>query len=416
MARTPKPRGNERDCQNMRNVTVPRSDCRVPVAWTIGLVLAAAIACLVSAASAAQPPARRAPAAQRSAGRTEAPARQRRLEVEVLTSPRFSPLKTRQWYELFTRLKVDRLQIRQVRPDDTVGVEEIGEGSGSVVHVRGMVDSQGRFLLPHRTFSQRDPGAIAKWFQELRTYGPKGSPEGLPRWGLSKEQFESLFDALSRPAPVELEGPSLPQVLQHVRASTGLTLAVHPVVEARVARSDTTARRAVSLSGSLIENPKGLSLGTWLAAVLAEHDLVFRPERTPADTVQLLVTSGPNAEDSWPVGWPLQQTPGQAAPALFEIVPVQLRNVSLRQVLEAMEKRIEIPILVDAAGLARKDVDALQTRVEYPPKRVAWSLVLSRVLFKARLQHELRADEAGNPLVWITTLESPRARAKAEKD
>ena len=39
-----------------------------------------------------------------------------------------------------------------------------------------------------------------------------------------------------------------------------------------------------------------------------------------------------------------------------------------------------------------------------PAKKAYYATVLGQVLFQVRLKYSLRVDEAGKPLMWITTL------------
>jgi hypothetical protein len=54
--------------------------------------------------------------------------------------------------------------------------------------------------------------------------------------------------------------------------------------------------------------------------------------------------------------------------------------------------------------MVRNRVDPTAVKVSVPGKRSYYNRVLQQVLIKAGLQSELRVDEAGKPLFWITTV------------
>ena len=47
-------------------------------------------------------------------------------------------------------------------------------------------------------------------------------------------------------------------------------------------------------------------------------------------------------------------------------------------------------------------------RVRFPAKRTFYKRVLDQVLFQARLEAELRVDDANRPFIWVTTIGAPQ--------
>jgi hypothetical protein len=116
-----------------------------------------------------------------------------------------------------------------------------------------------------------------------------------------------------------------------------------------------------------------------------------------------VVAAKPEAE-IWPVGWPPERPAREVLPALFEWLNVNIEDTAVARVAEAIGKRMEVPILFDHNALARFGIDREEVKVSLPRARTYYARALERALFQARLKSELRVDEAGKPLIWITTL------------
>jgi hypothetical protein len=44
--------------------------------------------------------------------------------------------------------------------------------------------------------------------------------------------------------------------------------------------------------------------------------------------------------------------------------------------------------------------------ITVPGKRAIYAILLRQVLFQGQLKYSLRVDDAGKPLIWITTVKS----------
>jgi hypothetical protein len=104
----------------------------------------------------------------------------------------------------------------------------------------------------------------------------------------------------------------------------------------------------------------------------------------------------------WPIGWELQQTPGQTAPSLFEFLNAEVDGYTLEETLAAIGPRLRIPIYLDRAALAAHRIDLAQIQVRLPRTRIFYKRLIDRVLAQARMGSELRIDEAGKPFLWVT--------------
>ena len=148
---------------------------------------------------------------------------------------------------------------------------------------------------------------------------------------------------------------------------------------------------------------RGLTCGTVLALVLAEAGLGFHPIRTPDGRIELAVEPLQPGVQAWPVGWDLpdENDQSQVAPNLFKFVEIGFTDAAVQDVLDAAAAAIELPILVDYYAVRQKGVDLDQKTVSYPQKRTSWSLMLNTVIRKSELIKEVRADEKGQPFVYI---------------
>ena len=134
----------------------------------------------------------------------------------------------------------------------------------------------------------------------------------------------------------------------------------------------------------------GFSRGTALAILLNNAGLGFRPGRTPEGNLELLAISLSENKEVWPIGWPLTKGPINIVPKLVEIVPVELEDVPLNDVLMAASLATNIPIIVDNYRPQRAKINIDKLVVNQPLKRMSWSIVYSHVI-----------------VVWLTTSFKP---------
>jgi hypothetical protein len=177
---------------------------------------------------------------------------------------------------------------------------------------------------------------------------------------------------------------------------------------------------------------QGVSIGTGLAMVLRTRGLVMRPEKARGEPVVFVVTAGgpPTASfdrstaadklpvtakwteragrpddyeiSHWPIGWEPPETPGRAAPSLFELLNAEIDGFTLAETLAAIEPRLKIPMYVDHAALAAHKIDPAKVPVRLPKTRTSYKRVIDRAAAHARMRSQVRVDEAGNPFLWIS--------------
>jgi hypothetical protein len=293
------------------------------------------------------------------------------------------------------------VRIRRGIAGDKPELKETTLAGERLVTVIGHLDRAGDLIFPEHRFSRAEAGKLGEWLKELETYGAQGAPAGQPVWGLDETQFSALYSALSRKVDAELEG--LP--LQEAAGRIGLpdTYAVR-----------FTAKAASWLSSEFSEEPRvrqspqGLGAGTALAILVGEYGLGFRPQRQPDGSIALVVDPLKETTDVWPVGWEPKEPPQKVFPTLFELVPVDLQDVKLTDLTQAVSTKTGVPILFDHYRIAASGIELEGIAAAHPPRTTSWSLLLRAVTYPHRLTRELRIDERGQPFVWITTLKIGR--------
>lgn len=313
------------------------------------------------------------------------------VELELLTEPDFPALEQQEWVRAMSALDVGNVRIRQGQPGEKAEVTTRGVKPNLTYVVVGILRKNGELLVPGGRFKKNDRGAMTTWLNELKTYGPQGSPEGKPLYGLSAAQFGDVKLDLSTKAPAT-KGLSRAEALRKIGESLKMPIFV-----------DASAGKI--LAGEKVDfDTQGLSAGTAIAYVLRPAGMAMKPERLPSGEIRYVVAQGAAVAEPWPVGWPLVRRRQEVLPQLFEMIDVEIEQVPLRKALDVIAERAQLPVLLDQNSLVKHEVDIDQAMVEFPAKRSTYSLVLTRLLGQARLMYEVRQDEAGKPFMWVTTI------------
>ncbi len=326
------------------------------------------------------------------------------IEFELIgRGPLSGGVKAHRWAETLQKLGAS-VRVRQPTVDDEPGVTEKTRGTLRWVKVVGVLDNKGRMLLPDRQFSTSDTVRLREWIDELKLYGAQGAPEGKPLWGLSKTQFNALFAALAKPILQDPAGKTLRRAIGQMNLPREYPVRFHSTAVQQLA--------AAEASRSVRQQLAGISCGTGLAAVLADEGLGFRPLRTPAGAIELVVQPLADIDNAWPVGWdPPQETRRtKLAPQLFKMVPVQFDEIPLQDVLDAIAQTSGVPIIIDYRAVEQKGIDLATTTLSYPAKRVAWIQVIHSAATRNHMTEKLRVDEQGKPFVHVAPF-IPRRRA-----
>jgi hypothetical protein len=351
------------------------------------------------------------------------------VSIEILMPDAGSTLDAQQWSKTFAGFGYSA-RFRKPLFKETPKIDETSRGPLRFVTVIGVMDSRGRLVFNDRQFTPGDGAELKEWLEELKTYGAQGSPDGQPMWGLSRSQFESVYAALAHPVSADVQG--LPFVDAISKLGVAKDYPFHFSVAAKQAMDAPGQPQGVSRSVA------GITAGTALAFVLNEYGMGFHPERRPDGSVELLIEPLPAAQpvadaDSppvvWPIGWEIDEpatssdrrskpvkdddaVPSNrqiiAAPLLQQREAIGMSSPSVYAALDSIETETGVPILLDRPAAASTGVDLAKARVAVPPTNTNWNIVLRRVVFPNRLRHEIRRDEVGNPIVFVTSIRRGR--------
>jgi hypothetical protein len=319
------------------------------------------------------------------------------VTLELISGAAAATEHAQAWGQKLQKLDI-HFQTRQAISGDKPGVKEQQLGRLRRVTITAVLDRNGKIVCPERSFTLAEADRLADWIRELKTYGAQGAPHGKPLFGLDERQFTGVMRELSSVVAADLEGLALDAALEKLPLSER-----HPL---RMTSEAQRAARTIDSGKRLRTDARGLSVGTALAATLGEFGLVFKPLRTPEGKIELAVSPREAGQEAWPIGWPLDpdQPQGQAVPALFKIVPVNLDDVPLTDVLTAASQASEIPLLIDYHAIEAEGIDLSELKVTVPSRKTTWGLLLKQVTFPHKLGRRIVADETGKPFVLITTL------------
>jgi hypothetical protein len=327
------------------------------------------------------------------------------LELELLTGTDGSALHAQEWRSVFETLDVP-VQIRRSVLEEKPGVKERTVGTLRYVSVVGKLDRQGQVAFADRSFARSDAAKLKEWLDELKTYGVQGAPQGQPLWGLSKPQFEALYEALSEINETEFQD----QPVQRAAAEMKLP-ASYPL------RWSTAASERLQQLGAkavVRQRVAGFTKATSLAVVLNDAGFGFRPNRTPNGSLELIVEPYRRERlELWPVGWPLQRQTGDALPGLFALTNIEWRQAPVLDVLDTATDLADVRVLVNYAEFEQRGVNLATLKISHPLKKTTWSLALRSMLVPQQIAREYWQDEAGRAFVWITPIGKERGQPEA---
>lgn len=384
----------------IRNKLLVMSPLRPSSFWLAAFGLAAfwpSAASMVGAAS--LKPIASAAAQESSAGR-QASAQQdpvtlpHRIELEVIYDPRSAPRNGGQWAEYLTEAGFDRVVLRRDQVQDRVGVE-VREVLGRVtLQVTGALDGD-RLQLPNLEIRMGEGKKLNQWLAKLKAEGPDAL---IPKiaFGLDAEALVQLNDQMATPVTESTIRLKRSQVIEMLQQTS-------PILIVPTAASAPALQNEPNMPLEL----KGLSLGTALAAYLRPLGLVAVPSKR-GDAVVVQIQPSADPPEYWPVGWPIEDDPLNAAPvdltpALFQDNDIDFRGQTVREALRLIQLKTNVPILIDDNTLLRRRID-FDRRVAPSVKpgityRRAISELISEPSPAAAI--EFRRDEAGTAFLWI---------------
>ena len=319
---------------------------------------------------------------------------QRSIELTLLGDSRSSSLDHQQWMQAMSEVGADRVRVQTVRRPKPKVTEDASAGH-VIVHVQAVIAS-GKIKFPGKSFARSDTSGVRAFLARLRDDGVNTTLAKKKAFGLTSEQLVNVHQQLASSIDSQTKGMSTKSLVTNLLGALPMRYEISKSAQTRLDDQDEVA---VSLSG--------VSVGTALSILLRRHGLVFHPQSKQGRGVELQVVGKEDAKEFWPPGWPVEEAPVNAFPKLFQRIPLQINQTPLASVLAAIERRLELPFLVDPGATIDKDgtpVDLSQAMVSYNKAKTSYALALSKLLLQAkpRLRHELRQDENGEKFLWIT--------------
>jgi len=313
------------------------------------------------------------------------------VRLEVFTDAGTPPAYTYKWLEQLKAVDFDGVRIRSGRGSDKVQMVNVGSDAAPSYQVTGRLTGDNVLYLPGGRFSLGDRGRISAWLEQIRQ-GESGGG-GKQAFGLTSEELVEVHEGLATGVSFETKEITPKEAVRGISRTIALQIEIDP-----------TVMDAFATDEKVYDELEGVGCGTALAAILRPLGMVFAPRKNSAGKIQLHITDFRKAEESWPVGWPPEEKERDIAPKLFEFLPVTINNVALSDAMTAIGARMEMPMLYDHNAMARHGIDPTKVPVSIPSGRTYYKKVIDRVLFQGKLRAEVRIDESGSPLLWISTI------------
>lgn len=313
------------------------------------------------------------------------------VSLEIASEGRTQITAPQEWLQLFSEAGVASTRLRGARAGDRPGVESIGGSRGEVYHVLGVLTPRGELLLPGGRFTKRDAGRLRDYFDRLKADGPEALTEPTGSFGLTKKQFEAVFEDLTRAVIVQTKGKPLAELVEAAGERLQTPLSIEPSMRTKL-------RTAEPLEDEL----KSLTFGAALVIALRGEGLALTPTKPRGEAVQLRVAAIDPGAESWPIGYDVNGPPRAAAPDIMQAINVEIDGFTLAEAAAAITPRLETPVLWDHWSLAQRGVDPSEVQVQLPRAKLSYKRILEKLVFQARLRGKLRVDEAGTPFFWIT--------------
>ncbi len=323
------------------------------------------------------------------------------IDIEVATESGLAPTAPQQWAQTLGKLGLGKVRIRQVHPGDQPALTEHKMSNGNHYRLLAILDHRGKLHLPGAKFDRHEISRLRVYLKRLQDVGVDNINAERDHFGLTRVEFDTLYQSLSRTITVPTQGKRLMKIIQ--RQSAGLP---HPL--------EITAKVQADLQQappSEIEL-QGMTIGTSWAMLLRRHGLALVPQKPRDHPVKLAILPSKVDAPSWPIGWQPKQAPRQIAPQMYKFLTIEIDRYTLSEALDAMRARAGIPLWYDRLILERRQIVPDQIPVKLARGKTYLRRAIDRILVQARLAGEMRVDEKGHPFYWITQYGPGSARAE----
>jgi hypothetical protein len=314
------------------------------------------------------------------------------IDLEVIVEDRSSITAQQEWLKRLGGLKLAGLTIRNAREGEETEIVNRGSEARPRYKIVAILTRNDQLILQGGKFGRNDMNRLRAYFETLGSQGVAGVTKSRSLFGLTGEQLIALTKNLEPIVDFETKG------LDPSKAIAQLAANIEPAIVVSA-----TARRALSDAATCRDELRGITSGTALAVLVRPYGLVVQPTLAGRN-VELRIVKPVENTEAWPVGWPLEVNEKAAIPALMEFINVEIKDIELPQALAALQERLAAPFLFDHNQLAKHGIEPEKIEVSVPAGRSYYKRILERVLFQSKLKSEIRTDELGKPIVWITTI------------
>lgn len=319
------------------------------------------------------------------------------IEMEIVTEPGTAVDVPHKWIAMLQGMGFSNLRVRAGERGDAAAIHNRGTEEHPRYSVTGIATSANVLKLPGGTIRLGDKGAMQSWIANLQDGGKDGVVAEKVMFGLSRKQMLAVHEALRAPVGFPTKGKRTAEVLKKIVDTIDLKVTL-----------DRSAADAARSDEPVADEFQGISCGTAMAAVLRPLGYVFAPEKPRGGDLQLRVAESSSVKETWPIGWDSPTAAGKLAPAYFKTTNTEINEYVLAEVLDVVQKRVELPLVFDYNALARERVKIDEVKVSSKKGKKSYASLVNELLYKAQLKAEMRIDEAEQPFLWITTLRQPK--------
>ena len=318
------------------------------------------------------------------------------VQVEIIQLEGASMEYPHTWGRELIRTDAPAVQFRNQRPGDAVSITESGTEASPVWKVIGTMDAYGTILMPDgQRFRCGDAAGLATWIRELPgKMKAKKQAANAPvqgDFGLSAPLMQQMLADLKQNLNEETAGLFPVDILQKCARGLSAPFKISPAQVAALKELD-----------PIDEELSSLSKGTIMAYVLRPAGLALVPRESNGRLYYSIETGQKNVKP-WPIGTKVDKLEAEVLPDILKKIPTNMRAVPLRDAVDSISERIDVPMLYDLNAMARYGIDLDTAKVTVSAEKITYLSLLNRVLRTHKLKAELRMDENGEPFFWVTT-------------
>ena len=321
-----------------------------------------------------------------------AAAQEARVDLELALERTASAADAPRWLRRLEPLGLDGLRIAS-SDGGPVEIKKLGSGDAPTYLIRGRVTRGARLVVPGKSFAPSQMRAFGEYIDRLRGHGPGRLLADKTDFGLTAEELDFVREQLSRVLQSPVSG------LSAYEAVSTLARQIELPVVSDAAKEEELKREEAEIRDEL----RGLSIGAALAAAVRPAGLAVLPMHGD-EGLELQIVSPAEEGVYWPIGRAPEEPAGKLIPQLTSYTTAAVNDVSLREVLTAIGKRLGTPVLFDHNAVEAVELDLGQA-ITLDRQRMLYVTLLKRVCIAGKVKYELRVDEARQPFLWVSPIQ-----------